>query len=784
MITLDYNEVVESNRRKWKYEDQVPFMDYVKCVQQELQRLNFTPTPEQLDFILHLDDITLVDSTAGSGKTTTIVTKSIIDEVIWKIEPYNIVFLTFSRKSAEDMRNKRDSLMSLYNSKNSARMSTLHSLCYSFLSTYFETPGGMIAFSKDRLIQEEMFSFGEISDDDSFQTPTEGYDDYDDYGYYGDDDYSSGVQVTIIDIMREFIEGNKELDYINSLSEMRNIMSCFAYQKEKLLSDEDIVHERIFQSLQCKPEDYFKLFKQVEDYKKMYEYFDFTDLQLKTLQILREHRDFFYNDLTFQTVFKPIKLYVDEVQDMTPLQKQVIKELVEIPVSSGIQTSLVCIGDGDQTIYTWRGSETLEFESFQKTFDPEGKRSVLKIFSKNHRCGSAILDKAKSLVEHNTLRNPKDMKSLDRKGRFDLVTYTTTKEMVRGVTRDIKQYMDENGRARLENIAVVYREHMQGMGLVTSLLRNDIPFNLSGQKLPFKHWIFKNLLEMCRSLLFDDKIDPIDCIYRFTPLNKKQAKEFKEEKEAIERKTTKPISWIDLLEERSKKGIKPVLSDKTIGTLRTLSKGLKTDGVSIRMILERLYALYQMHNLGYVLDRLIHVERAEIESIELFISSIEEDEDYLKLMNNIETWEQYVGSYQKIEYGVKLMTLHATKGLEFERVYVIGVDGEYLPKESYALELNPKNRKEYIEEERRLLYVGITRAIEECKVYASLTKPSLFLTELDPDLKINKSAPQTPTPQRPTQAPRRTSDLAILDWISNDLYKEELKWFHNRLKRR
>lgn len=754
-----FEEVVEQNRNKWQIEEQVPFQDYLTRVQEELKTMQFTPTPEQLDFLLHLDRVTLVDSTAGSGKTTTIVAKSILDELIWGVEPYRILFLTFSKKSAEDMKAKRDNILKRkYGMHNSARMSTLHSLCFSFLKTYYKNPGGMHAFSEKRLIQEELVNTDDMLED--FFGEGEDYEDcdHDDYG-------GAGSGVTVIDVMAKFIDGNKELDYINNLNEMRNIMGCFAYQKEKMLDDSQITKEIAFQELECKPHHYFQLKKDVEEYKEMFEYHDFTDLQQRTLEMLREHRDFFYNDYTFQTVFKPMKLYVDEVQDMTPLQKELINELTNIPVSNNTQTSLVCIGDGDQTIYTWRGSETLEFEHFKETFDPENVKSELKIFSKNHRCGKEILSKAKALIENNTLRNPKNMNSLDRAGEFSISPYISSKEMIKGVCRELKHDYQENGVEAIENVAVVYREHSQVMGLVTSLLREGIPFNMAGFKLPFDHWIFRNLLEMAESLMFDHKEESLDCIYKFTPMNKRVNKEFKE----IKIKANDSRGWIEFLEERSKQGIKPVMVTQTIQELKDLKQALLSKKTSARIALSKLYSLYNLHNLGYVLKKLIHVENSELDSIEHFINSIPKDETFVDLKQNMTKWESYAENYRKMQRGVKLMTLHSTKGLEFDRVIIIGLDGDYLPKEKYAVELSKRNRKSYIEEERRLLYVGITRAINDCRIYASITKPSLFLQELDPTL----------VPQRKKEEEVKVDTKVIkpseYSWFTDEIMKGELE---------
>lgn len=769
----DYAQVIEENRSKWRFEDKYPFVEYLKQVQAEVGKI-YNPTPQQLDFLLHLDEKTLVDSTAGSGKTTTIVAKSIIDEIVWRIEPYRIVFLTFSKKAADDMQDKRSKVIArLYGKRNSARMSTIHSYCYNFLSVFSKEPGGLYNFSKDRIVSDELVSF------DDFKSGSEDTgEDFLDFGDY-EDQSTTYLQTSAIDILSQFIKGRDEYKYIDNIMEIKNIMNCFAYQKETMLSDEDIQNEIPFLSLNCKFNDYVKLRKEVEEYKKLYEYFEFTDLVEKTLEILRNNREFFYNNLVFQTVFKPIKLYIDEFQDMTPLQKELIKEIVEIPVSDGTQTSLVCIGDGDQRIYSWRGASSLEFSEFQKFFDPSGQHSELKVFSKNHRCGRAILEKAERLINHNKMRNPKEMEARDFEGQYKLITYTSPREMVNEVFKEIKRIQNQ-GIEELENTAIIYREHKQCLGLVTAFLREGIPFNLSGMKLPYKHWIFENLMKICDALVFDTHNESIDVIYRFTPLNKETAKRVKEEKIKYEYENGEKISWIDFLKYRSKKGIKPIISDDVINELKTLREGLCKRGIPVKKVLRRLYSLYNLHNLGYVLDNLIVCDRSEIESIEYFIDSLQ-NEDYTDLIKNMENWSQNVESYRALRYGVKFMTLHATKGLEFKRVFIIGVDGDYLPKENYAMELSPRNRELYIEEERRLLFVGITRAIEECTVYAGLVKPSLFLKELEPNLTLPEKFQKNFNILKGNFENSEKENIVInrLNWFKDQLFKEDVKWFMN-----
>ena len=734
---MTYKDVLEQHKANWKFEE-VTFEEYYSAVDNILNKIRFKPTPEQLNFLLHIDDITMVDSTAGSGKTTTIVIKSILDEILWGVDPEKILFLTFSRKSAEDMKYKRTSIVQkTFEKNNFVRMSTLHSLCYTLLTMYTKE-AGLHYFDKSFIIQDDLYSIGDI-DAEELQANVDfseiDFEDFGDIGIYDLQGQSGGggsSGVTSIDIMKKFIEGNEEYKYLDNYVEMRNIMSAIAYQKECMLTDEELEKERIFQSMQCSLQHFKQIKKDVEEYKKIFGYLDFTDMQVYTLKLLKDNKDLLYDNVSFDKMFQVEKIYVDEFQDMTPLQKELVKELREFKTFSREEPKcLVCIGDGDQTIYTWRGSDTLEFDKFQKLFDPSKEHSTLMTFSLNHRCGSNIVEVANNLININELRNPKDIKATGREGNFEVKTYSNTKDLVKQMVREIKYIQEKEGDEALENTAIIYREHSQALGLVTAFIRENIDFNLQGSKIPYKHWIYRNVIDICKTLLFADDMSYFDTLYKFTPLNPKMIDDFKREFLELQKKKGIGVTWIDVLEDRTRNGKPPYTDMKFIKDYKIMHKSLKTEGEPIKPVLEKVYSLYQMHNLNYVLDNLIDVSRNEIESVEMFIASTPSDEDYDKLLTNISKWDDQIDRSRRMKYGVKMLSMHSTKGLEFDKVFIIGLDNNYCPKDVYAQELSLKNRQEYIEEERRLLYVGITRAINDCTVYASITDPSMFLTELD-----------------------------------------------------
>lgn len=732
---MGYAEVLEKHKASWNFEE-VSFEEYFNAVDSLLKKVGFKPTSEQLDFLLTVNNKSvLLDATAGSGKTTTIIIKSLIDQKLWGLEDdSDILFLTFSKKSADDMLSKRTSILqrNFNGERNFARMSTIHSMCFALLSMYAKTYGLLHFFNENFIIQDDVYSISEI-DKDSMVSESYNFSEMDDFDYEDvdfdfledtSDEFSRGSSASGLELLGKFIKGNDELKELDNFMEMRNILSIMSYQKETMLSDEEIIESRIFQDTKCEPHQYFYLREKYNREKEIFGYLDFTDMQLFTLRLLREFKDELKENASFNKLFNPKVIYVDEYQDLTKLQKELIKELVYFDKDG--KKKLVCIGDSDQSIYEWRGADTMEYDNFQEMY----KDTELMTFTVNHRCGANILNVANKLININKHRNPKTMIPVERLGEFEIRSYTNTKNQVHDLTKEILQIRDEYGEEELENVAVIYREHSQGMGLATSLLRNDILFNMGGSgKLPYNHWIFKNILDICQTILNADDSSRFSNLHRFTTLNTRMINSFKKEFEEHSKKN-REYTWIDLLELRSKQGKPPYTDLKFINLYRKLRDALLNDQ-PVRPILESVYSLYQMHNLNYVLDKLIPVARTELEAIEMFIASIPSTEVYDTLYKNISNWDNQLGRSRRMQYGVKLMSIHATKGLEFNRVYLIGLDNKYLPKDAYAKELTDFNRETYIEEERRLLYVGITRAIQKCVIYASITEPSKFLPELD-----------------------------------------------------
>ena len=173
---MNHSEVLSKHKSEWKYEE-VTFEEYYKAIDSIINQVKFTPTPEQLDFLLSADNKSvLLDATAGSGKTTSIIVKSLIDQKLWGLdEDSDILFLTFSKKAAIDMLEKRTNILfrNFNGERNLARMSTIHSLCFTLLKMFAKNYGLLHFFDESFIIQDELYS---LSDLDQKSLTTESYD--------------------------------------------------------------------------------------------------------------------------------------------------------------------------------------------------------------------------------------------------------------------------------------------------------------------------------------------------------------------------------------------------------------------------------------------------------------------------------------------------------------------------------------------------------------------------------------------------------------------------------
>jgi superfamily I DNA/RNA helicase len=452
---------------------------------------------------------------------------------------------------------------------------------------------------------------------------------------------------------------------------------------------------------------------------------DFDDLLLLTVQLLSEHPDV---QLRWQQKYK--YLMVDEFQDTNRLQLQLVSLLADA------NKNVAVVGDDDQSIYGWRGAEVANILEFESHFP----NPVIVKLEQNYRSTNAILGTANSLIKNNPRRRPKSLWSAQDGGeKVRLIQAANDREEAEFVAEDIQRMSFAEGLP-WEAFAVLYRMNAQSRLLEENLRRLQIPYRLVGGKSFFDRREVKDLLAYLTVIVNPDDdasllrivntpargISPgtVESATSWSARHKCSVWRALHSDDFLRELPARTVgkiadfaALIDTYETRLNEPLSNhhAIAEELLGKIDYLSElkrtcknpeELLTREESIRQILLDL-ATYQ--------GRSIHGLQGFLDEVTLDKDREEEDEDIDK------------------KAGVLLITLHAAKGLEFPHVYLVGLEEGVLPHDRSKLEGT-------LDEERRLLYVGITRAMRTLTMtycrdrmkYGSVAPchPSSFIKEL------------------------------------------------------
>jgi DNA helicase-2/ATP-dependent DNA helicase PcrA len=456
-----------------------------------------------------------------------------------------------------------------------------------------------------------------------------------------------------------------------------------------------------------------KIWIKYEESLKKEKALDFDDLLLKSATLLKKHPEI---KKKYQDTFHYV--HIDEYQDTNQAQYELVKLLTQD------RKNLCVVGDSDQNIYSWRGANIKNILNFEKDY-PGAKTIVLE---ENYRSTGSILEAANEVIKKNQQRVKKNL--FTRRGQGDKIS--------------LYQAMDENAEADYiatkilelkdqgtgyEEIAVLYRTNFQSRVLEEALLTYSVPYQVLGTRF-FDRREIKDIISYLKSALNQDSFTDIKRIINLPPrgLGKTTIlKLFSGQREELPIKTqAKIINFFNLLEEINTYAQSHKISEtikfivKSTGLETMLKNSSEED-------LERLENIKELATLAKKYDEL----RGEA-AVNKFLEE-------MALMGDQDTLKD-----EKV--GVRLMTVHASKGLEFPYVFICGLEQDLFPHSRGNSET-----AEEAEEERRLFYVALTRA--QTKIYLSyadtrmifgsrqFNSPSEFISDI-PDHLIDQEAKQ------------------------------------------
>lgn len=616
--------------------------------------------PAQKQAVEKTEGPVLILAGAGSGKTKVLTTRIAYLVEDKNVNPTNILAITFTNKAANEMRERVQNIVG----ENSQDMwiSTFHSCCVKILRKDINK----IGYNRSFVI------------------------------------YDSADQLTLIK------ECMKELDLSDKKFEPKSIISYISSAKDKLQSPAEFARMASGDLWLSQIAEVYAIY---QDRLQRNSALDFDDLIYKTVELLKENEDVlnFYRGR-----FKYIM--VDEYQDTSKAQYELIKML-----ALGHQNICV-VGDDDQSIYGWRGADIRNILEFEKDYDDV---FVVKL-EQNYRSTQTILDTANHLIANNVERKKKSLWSDRKEGNLVKVKLLRSEvEEANYVVNEIYENATKSGRP-YSDYAVLYRANAQARAVEDALNRFQIPYNIYGGTKFYERKEIKDLMAYLRVI-----VNPQDdiAIKRIINIPKRSIGLRTIEKLEDRANLMKESLYSVLLDvdnnsdisTKSKKGINEFVD--LIGLFRALEQN-ESPSKMVEKVLDLTGYLAELEAIVNKNQSLENGKSQEaqdrIDNLKEFISIALEYENSDKFEDEEKTLGNFIANIslandvidEEEEIGIEkvsLMTMHSSKGLEFPVVFIVGMEEKIFP---IARAISSMETAD-IEEERRLCYVGITRAMRE-----------------------------------------------------------------------
>jgi len=703
---------------------------------------------EQKEAATHMNGPLLVVAGAGAGKTKTI-THRIVNLIKNGVAPEKILAVTFTNKAAKEMREKIRTAIFSFDSRRGGENFSMRGVSQADAPRGSAVPAGT-----DSDPAEEEFSTPFVSTFHSLGV------------------YIIKENARILGLTKYFTildEGDstslikeiqKELGIDIKQYDPKKIKNIISREKGKFIHLADYIENNLSTALgtNTMAKIVSRIWDLYEKRKMKENSLDFDDLLLKATKLLKDN-------LEIRKIYqeKWEYIHIDEYQDTNEVQYLMSKLLSEN------NKNICVVGDADQNIYSWRGANLKNILNFEKDY-PDAKIILLE---QNYRSTKNILEAANEVIKKNKYRPDKNLFTNNIKGEKiglyealdegDEADFVATK-ILEIIDSPLEEYPDlsrgevdefnastpsrkratpqEGNRNTLSEIAVLYRANFQSRALEEAMLHYNIPYQVLGVKF-FERKEIKDTLAYLRAALNPESLSDIKRIINFPGRGIGKVtlvKIFAGLKETLPIKTQIKINnFYQTLEEIREK----IKEKKTSEVIKFV---VKKSGIEYELEsggdedLERLENIKELATLALKYDNLGN--GTGIEKL-LEDASLASDQD--SLMINTPHPNPLLGK-ERGNSGVKLMTVHASKGLEFKYVFVTGLEDGLFPHQRNG-EYSPTSAQGYgeaQEEERRLFYVALTRAKE--KLFLSFTNfrtifgsrnintPSEFISDIPGDL--------------------------------------------------
>ena len=520
--------------------------------------------------------------------------------------------------------------------------------------------------------------------------------------------YDSADQVTLVK------DCLKELNLNDKVFEPKMIISTISGAKDKLYDPKQFKAMHMNDNRMSKIADVYALY---QDRLKRNSALDFDDLIFKTVELLKSDKevlDYYRNRFKY--------IMVDEYQDTSKAQYELIKILARE------HQNICVVGDDDQSIYGWRGADIRNILEFEKDYDDV---HVVKL-EQNYRSTQIILDAANTVISNNIERKRKRLWSEKKDGELIKIQVAQDEIEESDFVADMIAKISREQNRSYKDFAVLYRANAQSRSVEDALNRSQIPYNIYGGTKFYERKEIKDLIAFLR--VIQNPQDDIS-IKRIINVPRRgiglRTIEKIEDRANLKQESIYSV-LIDIetnsdISTKARNSISEFV-DNVIGTLRTMR-----EVYPVSKLIEKVIESIDYY--GYI-DELYKGNKEEAEerkdNVKEFISvamefeQISEEKDLETFLTGVALTSE--SSEEEEIDKVSLMTIHTSKGLEFPVVFIVGMEDGLFP---IARAVRSMNDSE-IEEERRLCYVGITRAKEI--LYLTLTQKRTLYGKTNPSI--------------------------------------------------
>lgn len=631
----------------------------------------------------YIDGPSLVIAGAGSGKTR-VLTYKIAYLLSQGMKPWSIMALTFTNKAAREMKERigklvgNDLAQHLY-------MGTFHSI-----------------FSRILRAEAEHIGFNN------------------NFTIYDESDSRSLIKAIVKEMGLDDKKYKPAAVHAKISMAKNNLMSAAAYESDAAIFE---------QNKRAQMPEVGKIFVAYVQRCKQANAMDFDDLLTLTYQLFREHED-----IRHKYAARFDYVLVDEYQDTNHVQMSIVMQLCQ-------EKQRVCaVGDDSQSIYSFRGANIDNILNYQRQF--QGTR-LFKL-EQNYRSTQTIVEAANSLIKHNRNQIPKDVFSENAKGeKIQYKPAYSDKEEAAIVAKDVKRIRREDG-CQYSDFAILYRTNAQSRSFEEEFRKQGIPYRIYGGLSFYQRKEIKDIIAYFRLVANPDDEEAIKRIINYPARGIGATTVLKIADCAHQNQ----VSFWEVIGAPERYGL--AVNKGTMNKLETfrllissfIERAQTTDVYELGDAIIKESGISQDIMSGKDADDLARQENLEefLSGMSAFVEERREEgrfdelflQDYLQ---DVALLTDADSDGDKDEPRVSLMTVHAAKGLEFPTIFVVGLEENIFPSPLSAASLRE------LEEERRLLYVAITRAEKHCILTNAKNRwrygkmefdnPSRFIDEID-----------------------------------------------------